>query len=120
MNVLLIILCLLNTNITVKTSVYHPVPSQCWGKGLLTRSGSTINLKHLKAGKLRWVSLSRDLLKIHGGKYRFNDTIYVQGTSSYSGYWIVKDSMGKKQRNKIDFLQDAGDKRKPPLKVIIK
>ena len=47
----------------VSATKYHPVRSQCSGNPLVTADGSKISLTALKSGKLRWIAVSRDLLK---------------------------------------------------------
>lgn len=117
MNVLLLLLLLSNEPKIVKTSIYHAVKSQCNYDPTLTASGVRINTTALKQGKIRYVSISRDLRRY----YKYGSYITIRSSNPYyNGKWKVVDTMNKRFKMKIDFLQDARDKNVPPLKVIIK
>ena len=53
----------------VTVTVYNPVMEQCDSTPLITADNSEIDLKKLKQGKLKWVAVSRDLLKSGKSKY---------------------------------------------------
>jgi hypothetical protein len=61
---------------------------------------SRIDTVALRNGQLKWCALSRDMLKRWGGKYDYGDSIYVSGL----GWYVVKDVMNKRFRNKLDIL----------------
>lgn len=69
--------------------------------GTHTASGDRVNAARVKAGKDRWVALSRDMFR---AGYKMNDTILVNSTVNpmVNGLWVVKDKMAG--RKKIDFL----------------
>jgi len=118
MNVLLLIFLLItgNEDKTVKTSVYNATKSQCDADPTLTASGIRINLDALNKGKIRYISLSRDLLK----RYKFGTYISIKSCNPYyAGCWRVVDTMSKRFKNKIDFLQPLKSKQKPPKIVKI-
>lgn len=124
MNVLLsILLFLLSSNVSIskqereiRTSIYNPTEAQCDNDPFLTASGIRINPVALKNGCIRYVSVSRNLKKI----YPFGTYITVISKNCYyNGKWKVVDTMNKRFTNKIDFLQDVGDKNVPPKKVKI-
>lgn len=80
-------------------TTYHAVPEQTDDTPLITADGSFIDTT--RVNELRWVALSRDLLKLKTrrynfkGKIKFGDTIYIQSSDPrISGPWVVKDSMG--------------------------
>lgn len=84
----------------------------------LTADGSKINLKHLNSYRLRWVAISRNLLK----KYSLGDTIFIRSKNkNITGRWVIKDLMHRKWKNKIDILVPRNDNYKfhRPHKVII-
>lgn len=101
----------------VTATYYHAGPKH--GLSWHTASGKKIDIKKLNSGKLRWVALSRDLLR----HYKYGDTITViSDNPKVNGKWIVMDKMGKHHRKRIDFLTPKGvnlglDK---PLKIKIK
>lgn len=100
----------------VSATKYHPVKSQCSGNPLVTADGSKINLSKLKAGKLRWVAVSRDLLRRH----EYGDTILVISENKHiSGKWVIHDTMNSRFRQKIDFLMHPGSSHVIPRKVTI-
>jgi 3D (Asp-Asp-Asp) domain-containing protein len=93
------------TRIRVVATYYNPVKSQCDLDPLTTASNDKINIKKLKAGKIRWIACSRNLLKRWGGDLKYGDKVYVVSKNkNIKGYWIVKDSMNKRYKNRIDFL----------------
>lgn len=84
---------------------YHPGRG---GAGWVTASGDRIDNQKLKNYEIRWVALSHDMFK---KGYRMGDTIQVKCESvpKLNGAWVVKDKMGPRLRNRIDFLLPAGD-----------
>lgn len=116
----------LNTNISIpKPSIshnvtatyYNPVKSQCDGNPLVTADGSKINLKKLKNKEIRWIAVSRDLLKY----YNYGDTVDIQSENSkLRGKWVVKDCMNKRFKKKIDFLSYEKDFMSKPETVKIR
>ncbi len=98
-------------------TIYNAVESQCDADPLVTADNSKINLKILKTGSLRWVALSRDLLKRWGGPYNYGDTINVYHTDSrIRGKWVVHDTMNARFKKRIDFLVDVKHNRLFPHK----
>ena len=118
MSIILSFLLAINyTPVIATTSIYNPVKSQCDTDPTLTASGIRINIDNLRKGKIRYVSLSRDLLK----RYKFGSYINIKSNNPYyNGCWKVVDTMSKRFKNKIDFLQHLKDKNVPPRKVEIK
>lgn len=100
----------------VLATKYHPVKRQCSGNPLITADGSRINLKKLKAGKLKWIAVSRDLLK----HYNFGDTVLVISENKrISGKWVIHDTMNSRFKRKIDFLLYPGSSDVIPRNVKI-
>ena len=103
--------------IPVIGTVYNPEVSQCDANPYELADGT--NIRHKNINKLRYVALSRDLIKNEyranlfktknqwHGKIQFGDTIYVISDNKLlNGYWIVKDVMNSRYSRRIDFLQD--------------
>jgi len=89
-------------------TVYNPLSSQCDASPLVTASNHRINEKKLRIGAIRWMALSRDLLKRWGGRIQYGDTINLQsGDASIDGFWVVHDTMNKRFRNRGDLLFDS-------------
>jgi hypothetical protein len=89
-------------------TVYNPVSSQCDATPLITASNQCINRTKLRAGAIRWMALSRDLLKKWGGALHYGDTVYVNsGDPKIDGHWVIQDTMNKRFRNRGDLLFDA-------------
>jgi hypothetical protein len=96
----------------VSVSHYYPDVKQCWGNPTITADGSKIDTVALRNGMLKWCALSRDMIwceyrqtltkdtTVWRGKYRFGDSIYVSGL----GWYVVKDVMNARWRQKIDIL----------------
>ena len=91
--------------IKVHATYYNPVAEQCDSNPLETASQDVISLRKLKNKQIRWVACSRNLLKRWGGKLKYGDKITViSKNKNLSGVWIVKDSMNKRFKNRVDFL----------------
>jgi len=89
-------------------TVYNPVPRQCDSTPLITASNRRINKTMLMGGRVRWMALSRDLLKRWGGHIQYGDTINVySGDRSIDGLWVVQDTMHRRFRNRGDLLFDS-------------
>lgn len=96
-------------------TIYNAVPEQCDSSPLITADNSRINLSDLEQGTLKWVALSRDLLKRWGGPYNYGDTIYVHHTDGrLRGKWIVHDTMNKRYKKRVDFLVDKNQNKTYP------
>ena len=109
-----------------RNTVYHPTQSQCQGNPLVTADMSIIDLSKLKNRKLKWVALSRDLIKRWGGPINYGDTILIisEINPQLEGLWIVHDCMNARYDEAIDFLfhpsNNSGIKwpEKTDLKII--
>lgn len=101
----------------VTGTTYNLEVKQCDANPFETADGSIINPK--KINKLRWVALSRDLIKDvyrdkkfknknqWKGKIQFGDTItIVSDNKKLCGQWVVKDCMNKRFTKRVDFMQD--------------
>jgi 3D (Asp-Asp-Asp) domain-containing protein len=94
---------------TVTATVYYPEKGQTSGNPLITADGSRINPKNPK--KHRWIALSRDMLARWGGEIQYGDTVWVRGISDeLDGKYIVRDTMNRRFRNRIDILVGRKDK----------
>lgn len=89
----------------VKLTCYHPVQKECDDTPLLTSDGSKIDLAKLKAGRLRWCAVSRDLLWLFP-KDR-PKRIWIEGYGIYE----VHDVTNKRLRHTVDILIHPADKR---------
>lgn len=93
---------------TVTATVYYPEKGQTDGNPLITADGSRINPKNPK--KHRWIALSRDMLTRWGGEIHYGDTVWVSGISDdMDGQYIVRDTMNRRFRNRIDILVGRRD-----------
>lgn len=89
-------------------TVYHPTKKQCDKTPLITASNSKINVDDLKNQNLRWMALSRDLLKRWKGEFQYGDTVLVtSGDAQIDGFWVIKDTMNKRFKNRGDLLFDS-------------
>lgn len=88
---------------------YHAVVAQCDADPLITADNSEIDLDELEKGTLRWVALSRDMLKRWGGHYNYGDTLYIHHPdSAVRGVWYVHDTMNERYSKRVDLLVDSG------------
>src|SRR5688500_15195656 len=61
-------------------TVYNPTARQCDRTPLVTASNSKIDKIKLQKQEIRWMALSRNLLKRWKGKFHYGDTVVI-----YSG-----------------------------------
>lgn len=107
---------------TVSGTIYNPVIGQCDDSPLKTGDGSII-IPH-KASSQRWIAISQHMLDHpkakrilndstidrFRGEIKYGDTIWIDAPNpNIVGWWIVHDSMNKRLKNCIDFLQTEGD-----------
>ena len=96
----------------VTLTCYQPVKSQCDSEPLTTADGSKINLKHLKAEKIKWCAISRDLLYLFPkGKPK---KIYIEGYGVYE----VRDVMNKRHTHRVDILIHPKDSKRISIKNV--
>lgn len=94
---------------TVTATVYYPEVAQTDSTPLITADGSKINKTHPK--KHKWIAVSRNLLSRWGGHIDYGDKVHVSGISKrLDGVYIVRDTMKKRLRNRIDILVGPNDK----------
>ncbi|HEY9049296.1 MAG TPA: hypothetical protein VIN08_25515 [Ohtaekwangia sp.] len=90
-------------------TIYNPVKRQCDNTPLITASNAKIDVKKLKKQELRWLALSRDLLKRWNGVFHYGDTIKLtSGDPEIDGIWVIQDSLNKRYKNRGDLLFDRG------------
>jgi hypothetical protein len=86
-------------------TVYNPTEKQCDRTPLVTACNSKIDKIKLGKQEIRWMALSRNLLKRWNGKFHYGDTEMVNaGDASIDGFWIIKDTMHKRYKNYGDLL----------------
>jgi hypothetical protein len=96
------------THILETLTVYHPTVEQCDSTPLITASNAKIDVIKLYKQELRWIALSRDLLKRWNGDFNYGDTIVLtSGDSRIDGLWIIQDNLNKRYKNRGDLLFDS-------------
>lgn len=92
---------------TVTATVYNPVQGQTDNSPLATADGSKIDLKKLKKKRIKWIAVSRDLLKDYeyGAKVKITCSEYP----GINGTYEVHDTMNKRFENRIDILSAEKD-----------
>jgi len=93
---------------TVCATMYYPVASQCDRDPLLT--AGMYRIIPGKATEQKWIAMSRDMLKRWGGKFNYGDVVLIEGAGRKDGLYKVVDTMNKRFKNRIDFLEDKGTK----------
>jgi hypothetical protein len=90
-------------------TIYHPVANQCDDDPLITANNSRIDLDKLSRNEIRWMALSRNLLKRWHGEFNYGDTVVVQaGDPAIDGLWVINDNMNKRFRDRGDLLFHPG------------
>jgi len=94
-------------------TIYNPVVAQCDNDPLITASNAKIDTLKLRKQKIRWMALSRDMLKRWNGKLNYGDTVQlVSGDSAIDGMWIIQDTMNKRYKKRGDLLFDRSVRRR--------
>ncbi|MEJ0057206.1 MAG: hypothetical protein WDN75_17055 [Bacteroidota bacterium] len=77
-------------------TVYNPTTGQCDHTPLITASNARIDLEKLGKQELRWMALSRNLLKRWKGNFNYGDTVrVVAGDPQIDGLWIIQDNLNR-------------------------
>lgn len=90
----------------VTATMYYPVSSQTDSDPNITADGSKINTN--KASELKWIAVSRNLLKRWGGELDYGDVVEISGAGKKDGTYEIHDTMNKRFKNRIDFLETNG------------
>lgn len=93
-------------------TVYNPTRRQCDKSPLVTASNARINEDKLYKQELKWIALSRHLLKRWKGEFNYGDTVRLaSGDPAIDGLWIIQDNMNKRFKNSADLLFDSRIKK---------
>ena len=90
----------------VVATMYNAVEGQCDADPFITACMYKINPQ--KASEHKWIAVSRDLLKINGGKLVYGQKVRIVGAGKKSGIYTIADTMNKRFKNKIDILETIG------------
>ena len=91
-------------NVTV--TMYEPVRYQTDSTPNILADGTRIRVQ--KASEYRFIAVSRNLLKRHGGWLDYGDFVLLNGTNHKDGVYQVRDTMNKRFVNRIDILESPG------------
>ena len=91
-------------NVTV--TMYDPVRYQTDSTPNILADGTRIRVQ--KASEYRFIAVSRNLLKRHGGWLDYGDFVLLKGTNHKDGVYQVRDTMNKRFVNRIDILESPG------------
>jgi hypothetical protein len=102
-----------DSSFTLETlTIYNPTRRQCDRTPLITASNRKIDLTKLSSQQLRWIALSRNLLKRWNGVFTYGDTVVVtSGDPSIDGLWVIHDTLNKRYENRGDLLFDENVRR---------
>jgi len=92
----------------VTATMYNAEIGQCDKDPLTTAGMYKINPE--KASEQNWIAVSRDLLKRWGGNLDYGDKVVIKNAGHKDGIYTIVDTMNKRFRNKIDFLETKGTK----------
>jgi 3D (Asp-Asp-Asp) domain-containing protein len=92
----------------VTATMYYPVSSQCDSDPLLT--AGMYKIIPGKASEQKWIAMSRDMIARWGGEFHYGDIVQISGAGHKDGVYKVVDTMNKRFKNRIDFLEDKGTK----------
>ena len=90
----------------VTVTMYEPVSYQTDSTPNILAAGTRIRVQ--KASEYRFIAVSRNLLKRHGGWLDYGDFVLLKGTNHKDGVYQVRDTMNKRFVNRIDILESPG------------
>jgi hypothetical protein len=86
-------------------TVYNPETRQCDNTPTITASNERIDMDKLRNQEIRWIALSRNLLKRWKGAFHYGDTVQISsGDKEIDGLWIIQDTLHKRYKNRGDLL----------------
>jgi len=89
-------------------TIYNPTSKQCDSSPLITASNKRIDEDKLYKQEIKWMAVSRDLLKKWNGGFSYGDTVTLtSGDKSIDGLWVIHDNMNKRFTNRGDLLFDS-------------
>lgn len=97
-----------SNSVKVTATMYNAEAGQCDSDPLTTAGMYRINPK--KASQHKWIAVSRNLLKRWGGKFDYGDKVVIKGAGHKDGVYTIVDTMNRRYRNRIDFLETKGTK----------
>ena len=97
-----------DSSMNVDATMYCPSISQCDSTPLITAGMYRINPSN--ASRHKWIAVSRDLLKKGGGNLNYGDFVRVDSAGHKDGVYRVVDTMNKRFKKRIDFLESIGTK----------
>lgn len=97
---------------TVTATVYHAEGKQTDEHPFITADGTDI-----RKSRDRILSVSHNLLKLGGGCLSYGDSVLISGTGEHDGYWVVRDTMSKRFKNRVDFLVSKKSKHNKWRKI---
>ena len=90
----------------VTVTMYEPVSYQTDSTPNILADGTRIRVH--KASEYRFIAVSRNLLKRHGGWLDYGDFVLLKGTNHKDGVYQVRDTMNNRFVNRIDILESPG------------
>jgi 3D (Asp-Asp-Asp) domain-containing protein len=89
--------------IHVTVTMYQPLRYQTDSTPNILADGTRIRVQ--EASDYKFIAVSRNLLKRHGGWLDYGDFILLRGTVGKDGVYQVRDTMNKRFVNRIDILE---------------
>jgi hypothetical protein len=89
--------------IHVTVTMYQPLRYQTDSTPNILADGTRIRVQ--QASDYKFIAVSRNLLKRHGGWLDYGDFILLRGTVGKDGVYQVRDTMNKRFVNRIDILE---------------
>lgn len=88
----------------VTATIYNATRAQCDGDPGITADGSKICDVKLKNNQIRWIAMSRDLIRSEHFNYGDKVRITCDSDPRINGVYEVHDTMNERFRNYIDIL----------------
>lgn len=92
----------------ITATMYNAMINQCDSDPLTTAGMYKINPE--RASEHKWIAMSRNLLSRWNGQFNYGDVVKISNAGHKNGIYTIVDTMNKRFKDRIDFLETTGTK----------
>jgi len=92
----------------ITATMYNAIINQCDSDPFITAGMYKINPE--RASEHKWIAMSRNLLSRWNGQFNYGDVVKISNAGHKNGIYTIVDTMNKRFKDRIDFLETAGTK----------